>query len=662
MPIAFPKRPVSSRELAMNAHNRFLALILWLGSLLTCLWAANLVIFDLGTYNRNDELQKIQDSWEEFGLTFPKDSNEARVIAANVQNFKVSREGGLLLDRNAVATLSLLALIVFGMASLGLLIGSDRPKAAKRRTQEKGNDTDVESMTYYLQNLEQTVADLKIVCQDLTELDNDKEKHGHRRNALIDSQFDQLVRVEAQLQRVRSDVLATISSSKDITDKLQRLSTQCEDSSHFAAATRLEWNAMGSKLRQIKESHDKIKNTADKISKQHTVTNELLIKTLDFGTTHGKHTETSREQVSRLTEISKETLNTLDILASSMAESNQDVTHASKLVRGLSERAEEIVNIIDVIDDIAEQTNQLALNASIEAARAGEQGQGFAVVAGEVRNLAARSSTATKSITDLLGTIQQEADHASHCLEKSAKSVEMAHSRMLEVDRAYRESVTLSRQALSELNQLVSDVVNHMHDLKQIEKQSAELRKFCIGLNNLLEEHGSMTSVTYTESNQLTIHSDRLSRLLNRQFFEMSHCDRLVEGLFYSLESIKGRIEEGIANSESLLNGFNQVYQQSLQQESGNGRRSARVGRMIELVKSCSKNLEIIRNPSEHARTELDELYKEAEAERILQPSPVLSKQASPKDERMDADMTMLPADDVLIGEPDQSDQTQKVS
>lgn len=106
----------------------------------------------------------------------------------------------------------------------------------------------------------------------------------------------------------------------------------------------------------------------------------------------------------------------------------ETVAGTAKKVKRLGESSQQISKVVSLINQIALQTNLLAINAGIEAARAGEEGQGFAVVAEEVGELAARSAAATKEIEQIVENIQQETASVVEAMELgTAQVVEGTH-------------------------------------------------------------------------------------------------------------------------------------------------------------------------------------------------------------------------------------------
>lgn len=162
---------------------------------------------------------------------------------------------------------------------------------------------------------------------------------------------------------------------------------------------------------------------------------------------------------------------------------SHEVKETASALALLKQDAKDIESALEVIQGFAEQTNLLALNAAIEAARAGEAGRGFAVVADEVRNLAARTNTSAaeiQAITDKLNqatavttermtqqlqavtNTEESAEHAQRTIETVRQSIERAH-----------DMSVLIASATEEQNASTAEISREMGEVAELSQRSS---------------------------------------------------------------------------------------------------------------------------------------------------------------------------------------------
>jgi methyl-accepting chemotaxis protein len=178
---------------------------------------------------------------------------------------------------------------------------------------------------------------------------------------------------------------------------------------------------------------------------------------------------------------------------------SDEISSSTSMVEDLAGRVRDIGQVLDVIRGIAEQTNLLALNAAIEAARAGEQGRGFAVVADEVRALAARTQASTGEIEAMIGTVQNSADQAVQAMGNSRTLASNTQS----LAQATGQSLERIAQSIAEIND------RNMLIATASEEQSHVAREVDRNLINIQD----LSTQTAAGAHQTSASSQELSRL-----------------------------------------------------------------------------------------------------------------------------------------------------
>jgi len=175
----------------------------------------------------------------------------------------------------------------------------------------------------------------------------------------------------------------------------------------------------------------------------------------------------------------------------------EGVTVIESQIGALRAALSHVSSVSEEISLIARQTHLLAINAAIEAARAGEFGKSFAVVAAEVKILAAKTASATGQIET---TLAQLTEQTERLITEGAENTARAQ-RVREGTRMIGDVVHSTGHAIMQLNA----------EANQIATLSGEIEEQCNAFESQVLEIAS--DVEHSGDNFVQA-KDRLGNLL----------------------------------------------------------------------------------------------------------------------------------------------------
>lgn len=340
------------------------------------------------------------------------------------------------------------------------------------------------SMLLTRRRLTAPVSRLVAAIRDLARGNLDTEiplRDGRDEFAQIASVIDDLRLEGIRAQEIHEQQLFTQKQEMERSRKLK------EAVAHFSQTSRVSLEGFLSASEKAFSSAEAMNRTASE-TEAHA---QLLSEASETAKSRVESAASASEQLSQsIRQINQQILDSRAISNEAVEQTRRTSVSISSLLTG----AEKIDAVIALINDIADQTNLLALNATIEAARAGESGKGFAIVASEVKNLAAQTANATEDIASQIREMQESTDN----VVKDVQRIEDTIHNLSEIITTISAAAEEQDAATQEISHSVQESYNNslsvsegLIKMREVSALTSRLSADLLALSEMLKSEAS---------------------------------------------------------------------------------------------------------------------------------------------------------------------------